>query len=46
MIEYLEIRDKSRGFIGVIDTATSIIWSEEYYGAGTFEIYTALNDNA
>ena len=46
MIEYLEIRDKSRGFIGVIDTATSIIWSEEYYGAGAFEIYTALNDNA
>ena len=46
MIEYLEIRDKSRNFIGVIDNATSIIWSEEYYGAGTFEIYTALNDNA
>ena len=38
MIEYLEIRDKSRNFIGVIDNATSIIWSEEYYGAGTFEI--------
>lgn len=46
MIEYIEIRDKSRNFIGVIDNATSIIWSEEYYGAGTFEIYTALNDNA
>ena len=46
MIEYIEIRDKSRNFIGVIDNATSIIWSEEYYGAGAFEIYTALNDNA
>lgn len=43
MIEFLEIRDESRNFIGVIDTATSIIWREDYYGAGGFEIYTALN---
>lgn len=39
MIEHLEIRNSSRALIGIIDTAQSIIWKEEYYGVGDFEIY-------
>lgn len=38
-IEYLEIRDGFRHVIGILDTATSIIWHEVYYGVGDFEIY-------
>lgn len=38
-IEYLEIRDMNRELIGIIDTAKSVIWHEEYYGVGDFEIY-------
>lgn len=46
MIEYLEIRDKStRQMIGVIDTASSIIWETEYYGAGSFEVFVKLEEN-
>ena len=46
MIEFLEIRDTTRKLVGVIDTAKSIIWEAEYYGAGRFEVYTALTDQA
>lgn len=46
MIEFLEIRDTSLKLVGVIDTASSIIWEAEYYGAGTIEVYTALTDQA
>lgn len=44
MIEFLEIRDTTRKLIGVIDTASSIIWQTEYYGAGRLEIYCAFNE--
>lgn len=46
MIEFLEIRDSTRKLVGVIDTAKSIIWEAEYYGAGRFEIYAPLTDNS
>lgn len=46
MIEFLEIRDTTRKLVGVIDDAKSIIWVSEYYGAGSFEVYTALTDQA
>lgn len=35
----LYILDKSFNPIGVIDTASSVIWAERYYDAGDFEIY-------
>lgn len=38
-IEYVEIRNKDREIIGIIDTAQSIIWHSIYYGVGDFEIY-------
>lgn len=44
MIEFLEIRDTSRKLIGVIDTASSIIWQTEYYGAGRLEIYCGFSE--
>lgn len=46
MIEYLEIRDTARKLVGVLDIAKSIIWAAEYYGAGEFEVYTPLTDQA
>lgn len=46
MIEFLEIRDTTRKLVGVIDDAKSIIWAADYYGAGSFEVYTALTDQA
>lgn len=46
MIEFIEIRDSTRKLVGVIDTAKSIIWEAEYYGAGRFEIYAPLTDNS
>ena len=39
-IDFLEIRDKSRAVVGIMDTAKSVIWNIEYYGVGDFEIYT------
>ncbi|MGN0180131.1 MAG: siphovirus ReqiPepy6 Gp37-like family protein [Monoglobaceae bacterium] len=45
MIEYVEIRNTSRVLIGIIDTAQSIIWNSEYYGAGNFEIYVSATQN-
>lgn len=40
MIDYVEIRDSSLALIGLIDTAKSVIWDTQYYGAGAFEIFT------
>ena len=45
MIDFLEIRDSTYKLIGVVDTAKSIIWQADYYGAGMLEIYAALTDN-
>lgn len=39
MIEYVEIRGADLHTIGIIDTATSIIWHSVYFGVGDFEIY-------
>lgn len=39
MIDVLEIRNKSRITIGIIDMAKSVIWHSVYYGVGDFEIY-------
>lgn len=45
MIEYLEIRDKdTRKLIGIVDTASSIIWKSVYYGVGQFEIYVQATE--
>lgn len=44
MIEFLEIRDKTRKLIGIIDTAYSIIWHTEYYGSGKLEIACAFSE--
>ena len=40
MIDYVEIRNASLEPLGLIDTAKSIIWNTEYFGAGAFELYT------
>lgn len=39
MIEYLEIRNRNREHVGIIDTAKSVIWNDTFYGVGDFEIY-------
>ena len=41
MINYVEIRDRTRAAVGIIDNAKSIIWKSIYYGVGEFEIYVA-----
>lgn len=42
MIEYIEVREKAtRKLIGIVDTATSVIWKSVYYGVGEFEIYVS-----
>ena len=41
MIDYVEIRNASLDLIGLVDTAKSIIWETQYFGAGAFEVYTA-----
>lgn len=46
MIEFIEIYNKNRVFTGVIDNAISLIWQEEYFTTGYFEIYTAVSENA
>lgn len=38
-IEYVEIRGDNTELVGIIDTATSIIWHSVYFGVGDFEIY-------
>lgn len=40
MIDYVEIRNESLELLGLIDTAKSIIWETQYFGAGSFEVYT------
>lgn len=45
MIEYVEIRDTSRNFVGIIDTAKSVIWHSVWYGVGDFEIYAQATEN-
>ena len=44
MINYVEIRDRTRAAIGIIDNAKSIIWKSIYYGVGEFEIYVAATE--
>lgn len=39
MIDYVEIRNTRLELLGLIDTAKSIIWETQYYGAGAFEIF-------
>lgn len=39
MLDYVEIRNADRELIGIIDNATSVLWSPSYYGAGFVEIY-------
>lgn len=46
MIDYVEIRDKSLELLGLIDTAKSVIWETQYYGAGAFEIYVEATPQA
>jgi len=46
MIDYVEIRNTALELIGLIDTAKSIIWETQYYGAGAFEVYTAATPDA
>ena len=43
MIEYVEIRNENTQVIGIIDTATSIIWHSVFFGVGDFEIYAAAS---
>lgn len=39
MIDYVEVRDAgTRALIGIVDTATSIIWHNVYFGVGDFDI--------
>lgn len=38
MIEYIEVRDTNTNIIGIIDTASSVIWRSVYFGVGDFEI--------
>ena len=40
MIEYVEIRGADTRIIGIIDTASAIIWHSVYFGVGDFEIHT------
>lgn len=46
MIDYIEIRNASLSLIGLVDTAKSIIWETQYFGAGAFEVYTAATPQA
>lgn len=46
MIDYVEIRGAELELIGLIDTAKSIIWETQFFGAGAFEIYTAATPDA
>lgn len=39
-IEYVEVRSKAtRELVGIVDTASSIIWHRKYYEPGFFEVY-------
>lgn len=39
MIEYIEVRNEDRVLIDIIDDFNSVIWSPQYFGAGSFELY-------
>lgn len=39
----LYVLDKEFEIIGIIDSASSVIWTERYYDAGDFEIYIQAN---
>ena len=39
----LEIYDTNMNLIGIIDTATAVIWNRKYYSAGNFEIHAPAN---
>lgn len=39
MIDQVYIRNANRVVIGIIDTAESIIWEQQYYDTGNFEVY-------
>ena len=45
MIDYIEVRNKNRNLIGIIDVAKSVIWRPTYYGVGDFEIYTQATED-
>ena len=45
MIEYVEIRGADTRIIGIIDTASAIIWHSVYFGVGDFEIHTAATSD-
>lgn len=38
MIEYIEVRGSDTNIIGIVDTASSVIWHSVYFGVGDFEI--------
>jgi len=38
MIEYIEVRGNDTNIIGIVDTASSVIWHSVYFGVGDFEI--------
>lgn len=38
MIEYIEVRGIDTNIIGIVDTASSVIWHSVYFGVGVFEI--------
>lgn len=46
MIDYVEIRSATLELIGLLDTAKSIIWETQYFGAGAFEVYAAATPQA
>ena len=38
MIEYIEVRGSDTNIVGIVDTASAIIWHSVYFGVGDFEI--------
>lgn len=44
-IDFVVVRNKNRTIIGIVDTASSIIWHSKYYGVGDFEIYVVASSN-
>lgn len=44
MIDYVEIKNAERETVGIIDTASSVIWHSVYYGVGDFEIYAQATE--
>lgn len=46
MIEYIEVRGIDTNVIGIVDTASSVIWHSVYFGVGDFEIHTKATPEA